>query len=419
MRQRLLKHFGLERPYRFERTLVVVTSLALAVVVAVIALYLHARGQLPTGTPRAWYIAYLIGLAALALALAPFPRLAAVVLSLAALEAGFGFGALALYKYRLIPSPTLTPSADDGRSTRFAWHPLLQVLPVASQSSPLTWINSERRRGREWSAEELRGKILVALFGGSTTFEGLTVEGETWADRLQAVLPANYAIANHGMDGFTSAENVIQTAFYERTKGVPPRCAIYFAGANDLRNAHIRNLDPAYADFHLPNQVDAFRIRRGDVPDSISPLVIFLGRILGTTLDTMRPAVPRGEISGSPDPAVEEAFSRNVAAISAINRQRGIRTIWIAVLLNRHELTTEAVLQWAPFVRRKDLPMLVQRLNAILEREAAAAGDVYVEFPPGPFERGGFRDHVHFSEAGSLLFATLLAPTILENCGPR
>ena len=84
------------------------------------------------------------------------------------------------------------------------------------------------------------------------------MEGETWADRLQAALPSNYAIANHGMDGFTSAENAIQTMFYERTKGVTPRCAIYFAGANDLRNAHIRNLDPAYADFHLPNQVDAF-----------------------------------------------------------------------------------------------------------------------------------------------------------------
>src|ERR1041384_3326511 len=159
MRQRLLKHAGLARPYQFERTLVVVASLAFSAVVVVIALYLHARGQLPTGTPRAWYVAYLIALAALALALAPLPRMAAVVLSLATLEAGFGFGALALYKYHVIPSPTLTPSADDGRSTRFAWHPLLQVLPAASQNSPLTRINSARRRGGAWSAQEPRRNV--------------------------------------------------------------------------------------------------------------------------------------------------------------------------------------------------------------------------------------------------------------------
>jgi hypothetical protein len=413
MRGILLRHFGLTRPYRFERTLVALFAVALFLIVAAVAAYLYAHQHLTIGTPRSWYIVYVMALAALALALAPFPRVAAVLLSLAALEVGFGMGALALYKYRVIPSPALVPSNDDGSVVRYAWHPLLQAVSVPNK----TLINSDGQRGKEWSAAELRGKTLVALFGGSTTFEGPLPDGRTWADRLQAMLPANFVVINHSRDGLTSAEIAIQTMFYERTKDVSPACAVYFMGANDARNAHIRSLDPAYADFHLPNQVDGFRVRRGDVPDAISPLAILLGRILGSLVDTVRVPVPQGQVSDTPDPAVEEIFSRNVAAISAINRQRGIRTIWVGVLLNRAELASEALLEWAPFVRQKDLPVFVERLNAVLKRQAPMMGDVYVDLPVDQFEQGGgFRDFVHFSEAGSLMFAKILLPTIVENC---
>jgi hypothetical protein len=401
------------RPYRFERTLVALFAVALFVIVAALASYLYAQGHLTIGTSRSWYIACVLGLVVLALALAPFPRLAAVLLSLAAVELGLGMGALALYKYRLIPSPALVPSNDDGSAVRYAWHPLLQARPVPDGRL----INSDGQRGREWTAAELRGKTLVALFGGSTTFEGPLPTGRTWPDRLQALLPADFVVINHSRDGLTSAEIAIQTMFYERTKGVSPACAVYFMGANDVRNAHIRSLDPAYADFHLPNQIDGFRVRRGDVPDAISPLAILLGRIVGSMVDTARPPVPEGQVSSSPDPRVEEIFARNVATISAINRQRSIRTIWVGVLMNRAELASDALLEWAPFVRQKDLPEFVDRLNAVVKRQAPMMGDVYVGLPVELFEQGGgFRDFVHFSEAGSLLFAKMMLPIILENC---
>jgi lysophospholipase L1-like esterase len=412
MRQSLLKHFGLQKPYRFERTLVAIAAVLLFLFVTVIALYLHARGQLTIGTVRSWYVVYLLGLAAVALVLAPFPRLAAVLLSLAAVEAGFGLGAMALYKFRVIAAPVLMPSNDDGSGVRYAWHPLLQARMVPDKVR----INSEGQRGKERSAEELRGKVLVALFGGSTTFEGYHEAGRTWPDRLQALLPDNYVVVNHAMDGFTSAEILIQTAFYERTKGVSPACSVYFVGGNDIHSAHIRNLDPGYADFHLPNQIDGMQARRGDTVDTISPIANFASRLLGRALDTIRPVVPNGELKTSPDTAVEEIFARNVAAVSAINRQRGIRTIWIGVLVNRPYLTSDALLSWAPYVRQKDMPLFVDRLNAILKREAPALGDVYVDLPVGQFEQGGLRDHVHFTEAGSSLFAALLKPTILANC---
>jgi len=78
---------------------------------------------------------------------------------------------------------------------------------------------------------------------------------------------------------YTTAEHIIQTAFYERVKGVTPNCSIYYVGWNDLRNAHLANLDPGYADFHLPAQADVFRTRPVDLSaDSISPLSILVGR---------------------------------------------------------------------------------------------------------------------------------------------
>ena len=59
------------------------------------------------------------------------------------------------------------------------------------------------------------------------------------------------------MPGYTTVEHLIQTAFYQDKFGKPPRCAIYYVGWNDLRNAHIPDLDPGYADFHLPSQIDS------------------------------------------------------------------------------------------------------------------------------------------------------------------
>ena len=71
----LRAHFGLERPYRFGRVLVLVATLALSLVVLAAALFLWTRSGgadrgLSWGTPRSWYFVYLASLLALALALA-------------------------------------------------------------------------------------------------------------------------------------------------------------------------------------------------------------------------------------------------------------------------------------------------------------------------------------------------------------
>jgi lysophospholipase L1-like esterase len=418
MRRRLLQHLGLVRPYQFERTLLVLAALALLFLVSIVSLYLALRGHIAAGTPRSWYVVYVVGLLAVVIVLVPLPRLAAIVLVLATLEAGIGFGSLVLFKLGLLPYETLAPANKRG-GLRIGWHPLLQGLPVPNSEEDARHtarINSERMRGPERTAEQLRGKIVVALFGGSTTFDGGQHDGESWPDRLQETLGSRYVVINHGMGAYTTAEHVIQTAFYERAAGMSPTCSVYYVGWNDLRNAHIENLDPGYADFHMPNQVDAFEARRTDIDDSFSPLATFIGRWLGRFFDTIRPTVPKGTVSPDPDPAFDAIFARNLATISAINRQRNIRTVWLGQLMNQTMLTGNYTTGHLPLLKEKDIYPLIQHLNEITRREAVALGDPYVALPVDGFANGGFRDQGHFTPTGSKLFATLLAPSIRDYC---
>jgi hypothetical protein len=265
----LLDHGGLSRPHRPGRTLAVLAALALAAVVAAAAVRLWSRDELSLQAPRGWYFLYLALLLVLALALARRPKLAALVLSLATLEVGLGFGSALLYKYRLAGSETLFPR----NYTRppYGWHPLLQVQPLPTAphlaDTARVFINSERRRGRERGAAELADKTVIALFGGSSTLDFVSPEGHSWPDRLERLLgPDRYAVINHGVSGYTTAEHVLQTAFYQEAFGVAPDCALYYVGWNDLRNAHLTRLDPGYADWHLRTMVDAFEARRAVRP---------------------------------------------------------------------------------------------------------------------------------------------------------
>jgi hypothetical protein len=416
----LLAFVGLARPYRFERTLVVLAAVLLALVVSAAAIHFHLGGKLPPDSPRYWYFVYVAALVALALLLVPWPRLAVVVLSLAALETAFGLGTAYLYKLRLVDETVFARIEE--AEYRFRWHPLLQGVPIPSGTGPEErdpYHNALGRRGRERTRQSLEGKATIALIGGSTTYDVAAGEGETWGDRLEEMLGADrFAVINHGVPGYSTVENVIQTAFYERTHGVSPRCAVYFVGWNDIRSSHVRNLDPGFADFHLPVQIDnleARRLRQSYV--SFSPLLMVARYLLVLGVDTARPVDrPSGLTSAAPDPRLEEIFVRNVRTISAINRQRGITTLWVGQVMDHRRMLAGERWGWVPFLRPEDMSPLVLRLNGLLKREAEALGDVYVDIAPQDFTSDDFIDHGHFTPSGSLKFAARLAPAVAAAC---
>jgi lysophospholipase L1-like esterase len=314
---------------------------------------------------------------------------------------------------------------DKAEPQRFQWHALLQAVPIPSlRLTSATGLaishTSEGTRGRDPAPGSLDGRSIVATFGGSTTYDIAAGEGDTWSDRLGEALGADrFFVVNHGVPGYTTAEHLIQAAFYQTKFGKPPRCAIYYVGWNDLRNSHIANLDPAYADFHLPSQVDSLKVRRaGGSHVTVSPLLTMALRFISANVDTVRYfADPYGKepVAGE-DPKLEALFERNVRSISAIDRQRGIVTVWVGQLLNRARLEGDGRYGWLPLVRDRDLWPLQQKLNVFLERTAKALGDIYVAIPPDDFVNADFVDYGHFSVQGARRFAEALAPVVRDAC---
>lgn len=424
MKSLFLDHVGLSHPRHFERTIAFAIACLLAVVVGAVALRLTIKGEFHFGSPRFWYFSYLAALLVLAIVFTRRPKLTMVLLSLATLEIGLGFGTALLYKLRLSSSETLF--ARDYVRPHYDWHPLLQIRPVPSavarSTRDLAHINSERRRGQERDPSELKSKTVIALIGGSTTLDILSHDGETWAEHLEQLLgPDRFAVINHGVTGYTTSEHVIQTAFYQDSFGVPANCAVYYIGWNDLRNAHVRDLDPAYARSHLVGQIDALDARRISGPAlSVSPLLSFLAKLAILAFDTVRAPAPIQSDGGTgPDPALEKIYARNISTISAINRGRGIRTVWIGQLMNKASLKDDPMEGWLPFVRDSEIPAMTEWLNGITRREAKRLGDTYIDVPVDTLLPTDFGDVGHFNASGSRKFAERIAPEVGRACsGP-
>ncbi len=286
-----LDHFGLSRPYRFERVLLGGLAVLLVLLALLAALWMRAIDELPFRGPRGEYFLYLLVLFVSVLAAVRWPRLAALLLVLMAFELTWGAGLFALHRAGFATASLMPPGKFEPQ--RFQWHPLLQAVPIPSlklTSSTGLAIQHTREGTRGQDPQgNLESRTVVATFGGSTTYDIGAGEGETWPDRLGQALGDSYFVVNHGVPGYTTAEHLIQTAFYQTKFGKPPRCAIYYVGWNDLRNAHIAGLDPGYADFHLPSQIDSQKVRRvGGAHVTFSPLLTLLMRFVAANLDTAR-----------------------------------------------------------------------------------------------------------------------------------
>ena len=402
------------------------SSLLLLLALVVAAVWLRTIGELDWHGPRSVYFLYLAGLGLAAMVLWRWPRIAACLLVLALVEFGWGIGTFVLDdgsgRIRLLPDNLAEPA-------RFKWHALLQAVPIpglalVSPTGLSISHTSEGTRGPEPAPGNpkgsLEGRIVVAVHGGSSTYDIAVSDRDTWGARLGEALGADrYFIVNNGVPGYTTAEHVLQTAFYAHKFGRTPACAVYYVGWNDLRNAHIKNLDPGYADFHMPSQVDSLKLRRvGGSNRTFSPVLTVIARIAGAEIDTVRYASDpyTMKVGSGLDPRLAAIFEQNVRSISAINRGRGVPTIWAGQLVNRAQLTGEGRYGWLPLVRDRDIWPMLEGLRAVLAKVAAETGDSVVNLPIESFGPEDFADNGHFSVAGARRFAAALAPAVRERC---
>jgi len=406
--------YGLKRPYKFEILVPLLLAIVSLVVLGATVITFFVQGKLDIGTYRFDYFVYLAALILLSLIFSCRPVFAWALLGLFWIEFIFGVGGAVLYQGGLVDRTLL---AENNKSHQFSYHPLLQAMatPNFERLKPFPIYHDKRGiRGQNRDADRLREQNVIIAFGGSTTYDIGVPNAFMWTNLLESLLGNEYAVLNYGVPGYSTVENLMQTVFY-LNKHVPnPKCAIYYEGWNDIRNAYIPGNDPAYANFHLPSQIDNLKIRENFHPLSISPVFTL---VFGSVQITARPQEYRSAPAGSgEDVNLETIYRNNLRTIVNLNKSRKITTILVGQILNVEKLKGEGRYGWLPLVRDRDVWSLQVRYNNILKSVADESGVTAVLLPIESFNNSDFVDNGHFSASGSKKFAEGIAKTIRNVC---
>ena len=109
-------------------------------------------------------------------------------------------------------------------------------------------------------------------------------------------------------------------------------------------------------------------------------------------------------------PAGKDFSAKTCKRFPAINRERGITSIFVGQVLNRARLQNTTRYGYFPLVRDVDIWPLQPRFNAILKETADEVGSPEFVPPIDAFQDSDFVDNGHFSPGGAEKFATMLEP---------
>jgi lysophospholipase L1-like esterase len=338
-----------------------------------------------------------------------FTAMAWGLIVLMSLDLGFGLMTHALAAMGLKNSFLPLNNVSLFAPKRFVYHPLLQAQPAPDYDDGF-YAHDAKGRRKVVNADQARGPR-IAVIGGSSTYDLGVKNGETWPDRLQERL-TNATILNYGVPGYSTAEHIIQSAFYTKWDGIS--CAVYYVGWNDIRNSFIPDLDPGYARFHMLSQKDNQRIRLTASPLSIYNFIAnsryFSGYI--PIKPDYRSYPPRSGI----DEELAGIYQRNLANIKALNDAQGIKTLFVAQLLNYRKLTKAHRYGWFPLVNDKDVRPIQEHFNKLLKKSAKEHGAGFIEVPYEKFEDADFVDNGHFSASGAIKFANAITGAVRATC---
>jgi len=408
--------YGFKPPYDFARAIAFMLAAA-GLVMALAAGLRDFRQHEWVFNKHIQFYAYLSALYLAAAVLAFRPKLAFAVLVLALFETSLSLGLSGFAKITGMTIIDLRPRLETKH--RFVYHPLLLGIPRPNyrEERPSLRHDAAGRREVIW-AERFEGRNVPAVnvYGGSTTYDVAVANGYTWIDNLQRRFGESLRFYNYGVQGYSTVENIIQTTFYARNNERYPVCSLYYLGWNDIRNLHIPNLDPGYANFHLLGQFDNLSLR--NLRPTVSPLYNMLIAYILSTYETMVVPpryFPDAVNTDGPDPALEKIFTRNLETIITLNKAHGTKPFFIGQILNRAKLTGDGVYGWLPKVRDKDVWKVQAHYNSLMKATVEKLGATYIDVPIDSFSSADFADEGHFSPAGALKFSAFVAPEI-ESC---
>ena len=419
---RLKSYYGFSRPYNFDLILPIILRLFLIFLLALIFLGTYLSTHLQMGTAKFYSFLYLFLLLFIALLLSRLKRFSYLLTLWVIIEISLAIVSKVLsnHGYVFKVSPANQPIEVNAR---YVYHPLLMGIPkpnFRSKNSENKGVrvahNSYGLRGKDLSVKDL-DRVLVFVYGGSTAYDLGVSQGGTWPEELEKILGNKFTVVNFGVPGYSSVESIIQTAFYKNIFNKIPRCSIYLLGWNDIRNAHIENLDNAYADFHLLSQIDNLPVRK-DIffIEKISPIFKTLIGHLRNLVDPLPYPIAKGMLQSGSDSKLETIFSNNLGTIHSLNSPLNIKTVFVAQILNREQLIGERVQGWLPFVKDKDVWPLQYRFNEIMREKSKENGDLFVDVGIDNFTNDDFVDKGHFSEKGSKKFAKLVSDKLTGYC---
>lgn len=416
-------YFGLKKPYNFAIALpFLIFFTYFLIIILVLGTFFIKNKTL--FNPQTFYLLYLIVLAFIGILTVRFKLISYVFMVLITLEIFSGLGTYYL-KEKKIVNLSFIPSVENIYKNipncGFEYHPLLVAVPkinsVSDCGKKKPTHNKDRLRGKNI---DVKGKKLINVFGGSTTYDGGVRDDQTWPFLLNKFLGNRYAIANHGVPGYTTVEHVIQTSFYHTVQGKTPSCSIYYIGWNDIRNAHIEKLDPGYANFHLKSQSTNLGLLHDLNPpemnsfSSLKNAFSFLKYLLiKDRINEMRVVKKAedlviGKTFQGEDEFLTKIFINNIKVIIGMNKIRNIKTVFIPQILNKFKLTSDNVYGWIPKIKDKDVIELLQIYNNHLKKIANQNGAYFIDIDASQFLNNDFVDQGHFNASGSEKFARLV-----------
>jgi hypothetical protein len=290
---------------------------------------------------------------------------------------------------------------------RFAPHPLLQAVLNPGTYRRATHTADGRRLTVNINKAADAG--LIVVYGASTVYGSQVKDGETWPSVLSRILGPHYVVENHGVPGYSTVEHMIQVLFDFRN--VHAKCAIFYLGGTDLRNANLRGLKPDYSDFHLMQQRNM--AAEGGV-GSISRRSAFLSLLSELN---KRDVIPVGQTRHEYDDRLSRIYRQNIHLIGIITQSFAVKPIFVPEIWNYHLLTGNTSTTIVPFVIDSDMKEVSSRMNFDLEVAARETGSLYLAEPlQVDWEKNDFLDFAHFTPTGSEKLARSIAPRIAAEC---
>ena len=362
------------------------------------------------------FYAYLFLLSGSAVVLVKKHILSSSLIVLASVELLFGIGFSTIGKLGIpLGIRKFAPTQENSSGGRCMFHPLLAAVPRPNRLGFNYSHNAVGLRNNRLPFDP--DKSHIAVFGGSTTYDiGVEHDRYTWVSHLDESMDS-FTVSNNGVPGYSTAEHLVQTAFYADRAGKWPVCAVYYIGWNDIRNFGFSVLDPGYATFHLPSQYGNLRVRFDpNTPSAIANVILsYFGRN-----ELPFPVAKKGTTKSiQADDPLFEFSKRNLQAIVTLNQSRNIKTLFIGQILNRDKFKNPKQREhsWMPFVADSEVWRLQVRFNKHVRDVVTGAGSDYFMPDVEDFDDSDFVDNGHFSNRGAQKFASVIEAAVLRACG--